>query len=214
MADRRWFHGIDKGYGGQGAGEADARGRDFARWVTDVRFDADVVAARLREWGREAEDARRSAHAALGRDDRVEATLHLRDASRFLRMVLLEGWGERLGSMGREWTRFERVARERGASELADRLAALAFASTTGALERTLLVPLWLRERIELAWSARREIGEDVSEAESARDQIAAFAVQVPRHRPQPWGDWLELPDPQLEHRLAELDHLARRICA
>ena len=59
----------------------------------------------------------------------------------------------------------------------------------------------------------RLEIGEEVTEAESARDQIAAFAVLVPRHRPKPWGDWLGLPDPELAEKLAELDTLAERIC-
>ena len=213
MKDRLWLHGMDKSYGGRGAADPDGLAESFARWATTMRFEPQVRAARAEEWKSQVEDARRAAHEALGSDDAVEATLRLRDSARFLRMVLLEGWGERLGSMGREWTLWERVARERGAADLAERIAVLACARPEDALERSRVVPAWLAERIELAWGARREVGEEVSEAESARDQIAAFAVHVPRHRPKPWGDWLGLPDPELAEKLAELDALAERIC-
>ncbi len=213
MKDRLWFHGMDKSYGGRGAADPDGLAESFTRWATAMRFEPRVLAARVEEWKSQVEDARRAAHEALRSGDAAEATLRLRDSARFLRMVLLEGWSERLGSMGREWTLWERVARERGAADLAERIAVLAFASPKDALERSRVVPLWLRERIELAWAARLEIGEEVTEAESARDQIAAFAVHVPRHRPKPWGDWLGLPDPELAEKLAELDTLAERIC-
>lgn len=214
VTDRRWFHGIDKCYGGRGAADPDGLADAFARWVTSVRFDPALVAARVGEWKTEVRAARQSAEQARERGDRVEATLRMRDAARGLRLVLLEGWGERLGSMGREWTLWERMARSHGAAELAERIARLAGARAADALLRARAAPAWLKERIELAFEARRLIGEDVTQEESARDQLAAFAVHVPRHRPPPWGDWLGLPDPELDEKLEELDGLIGSTCA
>ncbi len=148
MRERRWFHGLDKAFGGYGVGAADARAEGFARWATGVRFAPAVVVARLAVWGGQARDAQRAAHAA--------ATLALREGARALRLVLIEGWGERLGSMGREWTRFERIAARHGAADLARRIAVLADADP--ATMRTVLsqLPHWLRVRIELAHAGRR----------------------------------------------------------
>src|SRR5262245_59305214 len=115
----RWFHGIDKTYGGRGAADPNGLADAFARWVTVARFDPQVVAARRQEWIRQTTVARDRAVEATDRDDRVRATLELRQAARALRLVLVEGWGERLGSMGREWTRFERMAERHNAAGLA-----------------------------------------------------------------------------------------------
>ena len=74
-------------------------------------------------------------------------------------------------------------------------------------------MPHWLRERIDLALAARLGVGEDVSPAESARDQTVAFRTLTVRHRPDLMGDrWLRLPDPRLEERLAALDALFAEI--
>ncbi len=51
-------------------------------------------------------------------------------------------------------------------------------------------------------------MGESVTEAESARDQIAAFAVHVPKRREPPFAPWLRIPEPDLSDRLARLDAL------
>ncbi len=214
ITDLRWFHGIDKCYGGRGEADPDGVADAFARWVTKVRFDPALVAARVGQWKAQVRASRQSAQEARERGDRVEATLRMRDAARHLRLVLLEGWGERLGSMGREWTCWERMAKSHGAADLAGRVAVVANASPADALERARGAPTWLNERIDLAFEARRLIGEDVTEQESARDQLAAFAVHVPRHRPPPWGDWLGLPDPALDEKLEELDGLIGSTCA
>ena len=212
MSELRWFHGFDKSYGGRGAADPDGLAEAFARWVTELRFDPAVVAARIGQWRMQLDDARKRAADAMGRDDREGATLALREAARALRMVLIEGWGERLGSMGREWTRFERMAKRHGEETLAARIAVVADANAQGAVRRAATTPAWVQERVELAYAARREVGERVTEEESARDQLAAFAIHVPRHRPKPWGEWLRLPDPALEAKLAELDELIAAI--
>lgn len=208
MRDWRWFHGLDKAFGGRGVADPDGLAQRFATWATGVRFEPLVVAARVQQWRRLALEARAQAGEALVRGEPVAATLAVREAARALRLVLLEGWGERLGSMGREWTRFERIAARHGASEPAAQLARLADADAATALERAQSAPLWLQERIERTFAARQLIGEAVSAAENARDQLAAFAVHVPRRSAPPWGGWLAVPAPDLDARIAELDAL------
>jgi hypothetical protein len=214
MSDHRWLHGMDKAFGGRSAADADGLAGAFAAWATGVRFEPPVVAARVREWTRQAGEARDSAIESAGRGDRARATMGIRQAARALRMVRIEGWGERLGSMGREWTRFERMAERHGAADLAARLADLAGADRVEAAARARLAPAWLRERIDLAYRARLAVGEDVTADESSRDQVAAFAVHVTRRRPEPWGDWVGVPDPSLETKLDELDRLLAQICS
>lgn len=208
MNDQRWFHGIDKAYGGRGIGDPDGLAQAFTTWATRIRFEPPVIAARVQYWKEQVHQARIQAMQALAQNDRVQATLKLRESARALRLAWLEGWGERLGSMGREWTRFERMAARHNALPLAQQLARLADAHPHNALERAKLAPAWLQERVERAYAARQEIGEEVSIEENARDQLAAFAVHVPKYRPQPWGEWINIPAPQLEQKLAELDDL------
>jgi hypothetical protein len=114
--------------------------------------------------------------------------------------------------MGREWTRFHRMADRHGEPALATRIAVLAGADTTGAASRSTLTPLWLRERIELCYAARLAVGEDVSAAENARDQLAAYALHVERHRPDLDGPWTGTPDPDLDAHLTELRELVTRL--
>jgi hypothetical protein len=208
MSDRRWLHGTDKAYGGRGVSDPDGLAQAFAQWVTRIRFDSLVVAARVRQWKAQVDDARDRTIQAIHQNERIQATLALREAARALRLVLLESWGERLSSMGREWTRFERMASQRGLQRIASQLAWLADARPEDALQRAESAPAWLQERIDLAYTGRQEIGEHVTIEENARDQLAAFAVHVPKRALQPWGMWLGVPAPDLEHRLAELDEL------
>ncbi|MGN9906023.1 nucleotidyltransferase domain-containing protein [Phytohabitans sp. LJ34] len=207
VGDPRWFHGLDKAYGGRTADPDDALGDAFATWIRTVRFDPAVVAARIDTWRRQATDALAEATQAQF-EDPAKATHLLRVSARALRLVLIERWGERLGSMGREWTRFERMAERHGQRPLAARVAVLAAADPATAGRRADLAPAWLRERIDLCYAARTAVGEDVTWAENARDQIAAFTVHVTRHRPDLDGPWTETPDPALDAHLAELREL------
>jgi predicted nucleotidyltransferase len=209
MTDRRWFHGIDKAYGGRGAADPDGLAQSFASWIMEVRFDPVVVSARAARWWVQLEDARSRAFNAMKSGDQIAATLALRGASGALRLILIEGcWGKRLGSMGREWTRFERMAKAHHAEDLASRIAMLSDARPEDALERMEKAPVWLRERIDLTFVARQEVGEGITFEENARDQLSAFEVHVTRKRPRPWGDWIRIPTPSLESKLAELDDL------
>jgi predicted nucleotidyltransferase len=213
MPDRRWLHGTDKAYGGRAAADPDGLAQAFVDWVNRVRFHPLVVAARARLWWRQALDARRDAGAALAGQDPASATSRLREAAGALRLALIEGWGERSSSMGRDWTRFERMADRRGRRDLAERLAALADADPQALARRADLAPAWLRERIDLAAGARRLIGEDVTPAQNARDQLLAFATHVARHRPDLAGPWMAGgPEPDLPTSLARLDQLMAEV--
>lgn len=210
LGDPRWFHGLDKAFGGYAADPDDEHTVSFTQWISAARFHPTVVTARIDSWRQQATDALAEA-TRVQTDDAVKATRLLRVAARALRLVLIEQWGERLGSMGREWTRFERMAQHHGHRALAQRIAVLAAADTSTAAQRADLAPPWLQERIDLCYGARIAVGEQVTWAESARDQIAAFAVHVVNHRPDLDGPWTVTPDPALGTHLAELYELITR---
>jgi predicted nucleotidyltransferase len=211
MAEPRWFHGLDKAYGGHAAHPDDQLSNSFAAWIHTIRFHPTVVTARINTWHQQATDA--LAHATQAQtDDSAKATYLLRESARALRMVLIERWGERLGSMGREWTRFERMADRHNQRSLATQIAALAGADTDTAAQRAAHAPPWLQERIDLCYAARLAIGEDISRAQNARDQLAAFTVHVARHRPDLDGPWTGTPDPALDAHLAQLHELTTHL--
>jgi predicted nucleotidyltransferase len=210
MPDPRWFHGLDKAFGGHAAVSEDKLTTEFTHWATQIRFHPSVVAARLQRWRQDARQA--ATEASLLRDsDPRRATQLLRESARALRLVCIEGWGERLGSMGREWTRFERIAERHDARPLAARIATIAGADPQEAAERAKTAPTWLQERIDLSHRARHMVGEHVTAEENARDQLAAFTVHVTKHRPDLDGTWSGSPDPALDHHLAELQELLTR---
>ena len=176
-----------------------------------MRFHPTVVTARISTWRRQATQALAEA-ASVQPGDPAKATYLLRESARALRLVLIEQWGERLGSMGREWTRFERMADRHHQRTLTARIATVAGADTPTAAQRARLAPPWLQERIDLCYAARTATAEDVSWAENARDQLAAFTVHVARHRPDLDGPWTGTPDPALDAHLAELRQLIAQV--
>lgn len=189
MADWRWFHGIDKAFGGRAAADPNQLAQTFLDWTNAVRFAPPVITARVQRWWDQALTAHRLATVAM--TDQGQASAHVREAAGALRMVLIEGWGERLGSMGREWTRFERMAEQHGASALAARIADLCDSSPAAVAHRADLAPVWLKERIDLALAARRLVGEQVTPEQNARDQLLAFATHVVRRRSDLTGPWV-----------------------
>ncbi|MEU2429853.1 hypothetical protein ABZ611_10070 [Streptomyces sp. NPDC007861] len=212
LADSRWFHGLDKAYRARPVGAADTLLAEFRDWIDAMRFDPAVVAARIGWWRRAAAAAGRRAREDQAAGRLAEATYQLREAARALRHVALEGWGERLGSMGREWTRFEGMADAHGERPLADRIAKAAGALPADVMLREPLAPLWLKERIALCWTARQAVGERVTAAQNARDQIVSFAIHVYRRRPDLDGPWTGSPDPGLDEHLADLELIAAEL--
>lgn len=197
IRDDRWFHGLDKMFSGVGHGADSASA--LAAYASAVRFDPVHRAAREARWWAMAED---QARVAL-HDDPVAATLAIRQAARALRLVLVERWAERLGSMGREWTLWQRMADARGFD--GREIVELANADAALALERAERAPLWLKERIRLSYAGRQLVGEQVSEAENARDQLSAFEIHVAKRNEPPYAEWLDVPDSDLESKRARL---------
>ena len=53
LGDFRWYHGIDKPYGGRAAWDPTGVARDFLGWVDRIRFAPEIVSAILARAGRE-----------------------------------------------------------------------------------------------------------------------------------------------------------------
>jgi predicted nucleotidyltransferase len=208
MADQRWFHGVDKAYNGKIVADHDGLAHSLLDWINTVRFDEATVRARIDQLWMRVDSARQRLTKAMAENDRDSATLALRATAGPLSTILLESWGTRIGSMSRSSTLFERIADAQDASSIADRLAFLNGTRKEDALQKMKSAPLWLRERVNITFAARQEVGENVTKDENARDQIAAFAILVTRRRPKPWGDWVGVPDPLLEDKLEELDEV------
>jgi hypothetical protein len=214
MSDRRWFHGIDKAFRGRSGRAGEVPVESFLAFLRDARFAPEVVEARVAEWRQQAVAAIRDARVARVEGDLATATRQLRECARALRLVLVEGWGGRLGSMGREWTRFEEIARAHRAADWAAALMRLAGADPAEIITRAHLIPSWLAERAELAMAARQAVGEQVSPERNLRDQVAAFTVHVTRHRPDLCGPWTATPDPRLDAHLAEAEQMVATLAA
>lgn len=77
----------------------------------------------------------------------------------------------------------------------------LAGADPIEAMRRAELIPVWLRERIDLAAAARRLVGVQVTPEQNVRDQLVAFAVHAARRRLDLAGPWTGIGslDPDLE---------------
>jgi GrpB-like predicted nucleotidyltransferase (UPF0157 family)/predicted nucleotidyltransferase len=208
LGEPRWLHGLDKVYGGYGRADPDGLAQAFAMWATAIRFDPAVRQRRAAQALAGVEKSKRLLAGAVGRGDLVGASHQLRTAARDARLIHVERWSERLGSLGREWTKFERLAAKHGEENLAARLADLAGANIAETTRRAVHAPVWLQERIEIAFEARLLVGERVSEAESRRDQIAAFAHLVLGRGLPRQQDWLGVPDPDLARKQSELDDL------
>jgi hypothetical protein len=120
-----------------------------------------------------------------------------------------------IASSGRRGGRSTGSQRTRlGATALAARIIDLCDTGSAAVARRAELASVWLKERIDLALAARRLVGEHVTPAENARDQLLAFATHVVRRRPDLVGPWiggsptldLEQAMPELEDIMATLD--------
>jgi hypothetical protein len=172
-----------------------------------------VVHARIAHWRADASTAVATARARLDVGDRLGAAVLLTQAVESTMEVVTESWGERSASLGRRWSRFERLARRRDAVTLAGRLLGIGGARPRDVRPRLAVAPWWLHRRISTALAARRLVGEPVSAEENARDQLLAFA-HLWRRRELPaqlWSDPRVRPDlaaalDDLEALLAEID--------
>ena len=177
VTDPRWFFAMDAAYGGRV--ELGRRGVvvELSEMLTSARFAADVVAARLGSW-------REMATEALTDHDTLTAAEAMID-------LCTEHWGTRSGAVSRRWTAFESLAGRHGRPHVAEIILASRGARVDDAAARLADAPWWLRRRIDAALAARLAVGEDVTPAQTARDQLVGFAHLWRRRGlpPQPWTE-------------------------
>lgn len=214
VGQARWLHGTDKAVGGRGAvraGPADT----FAGWATETRAHPDVRAARARVWLDRAQSALEQATNALRVGTADEAAAHAQGIGP-LAIALIEAWSEREGGMARSTTRFEKIAAARQCGGLAAQLAQVTGSSVEEVGARAHDLPAWLQTRVELAFAARRAVGEDVTWAENLRDQVLAFQWLAPRRTSVRSGQWAVRRVPfepaDLVERAVEVDRTIREV--
>jgi predicted nucleotidyltransferase len=216
ITDRRWYHALDKMYGGrpltEDAGGSAAR---LAAWSLAHRFLPEVVAARRRAI-REDLDAIALAAAGAVDDARwLEATLHLRRGVQLAQIGWMEAWGERDISLGRFGTRFAHAARVRGAGDLVARLDRLAALGDDRLAGRFAVAPWWVAQRHHRSFAARRAAGEAVAGVGDRRDTLRVSSTYGGRaHLASgltPAPAWLAVSEDAaaVRERLAEIRALA-----
>jgi hypothetical protein len=196
LADDRWYHSIDKAYGGRAVHDPDGLAAPLAAWFTAHRFDPAVVALRLDHSAHEARANLDTVDAQITRNDRPAAFAALLKAINWRQIHLMEGWGERDNSLGRFGSRFARIAERHGLADHAaalDELAGLDPESVVTRLERA---PAWVHERNDRSWKARQAVDDPVTRLESDRDVLRVCTIYELRHvsRP-PYPTWLAVPD-------------------
>lgn len=196
LTDERWYHSIDKGFGGRAVFDPDGLAGPLARWFTRHRFDPEVVAERL---GRSATSAMQclqdvDAHLASGRRDLAFG--QLLKAVQWYQIHLMEGWGERDNSLGRFGTRFDLTASHQGKASLVADLNALSGLDETAVRRRLDRAPRWVIERRDRSWAARRHIGEQVTPLQNDQDVLRVSTMYELRTvTGPPYPFWLAVPD-------------------
>jgi predicted nucleotidyltransferase len=195
LGDDRWYHSLDKGYGGRAAHDPEGLAAALARWLTEHRFAPPVVRLRLARERRAVEESSHRLWVSLERRDLLEATKAVREAAKWLQARLLETWGERDASLARVGTRFEDLARARGRSEWVDALRVLGDLDDAAVERRMAEAPAWVWERHDRSWRARRHVGEAVTRLQDARDVLRVCAFyEARRVSTPPFPAWLAIP--------------------
>jgi predicted nucleotidyltransferase len=211
LQDNRWYHSLDKGYLGRPVYDPTGSAGRLAGWFTQQRFRPEVVALRLARERREVERAQQRLQTQMDNQDLLAATKALLAVVHWLRIWLMESWGERDNSFGRFGTRFEHAARAHGRQDVSDQINALSDLDDAAAEKRMATAPWWVWERHERQWRARQQTGEEVTSAQDIRDVLRVCTsygiseVSVP-----PFPPWLGVPaDPgALDLKLARLQAL------
>lgn len=196
LADDRWYHSLDKGYGGRAVYDLDGLAAPLAAWLTAHRFDCTVVQCRMERGRAELHRARERLDLALARNDTHRAVIELQTAVRWLRARQFEAWGERDSSLARVGTRFDTLAAARGFADLATATNAVCDLDDASVSKRMTLAPAWVHERHNRSLRARHLTGEEVTRIEDARDVLrvsAQYELRATTYPPFP--GWLAIPD-------------------
>lgn len=211
LADERWYHNFDKGYGGRPVIDPSGLGAELVRTFNSYRFARPTVEIRMRRAAQSATSAFQNLSLAISREDPLAATIAIHDAVKWIRARQLEIWGESDSSLGRVGTRFERLARSRGQHDLVLKLRDISDLDDVSVRRRLERASGWVLERHDRSWSARKTIGEELTELDDARDVLRVCAQYELRSLGgEPYPAWLEVPDEagSLRARVSMLDAL------
>lgn len=211
IGDERWYHSIDKGFGGRAVFHPDGLAESLADWFTRHRFDPAVVAERLGRSVSPATECLRNVNAHLASGRRDLGYGQLLKAVQWCQIHLMEGWGERDNSLGRFGTRFEMTATSHGESSVVAVLNALSGLEEAAVRRRLDLAPRWVIERRDRSWAARQHIGERVTAMQNDQDVLRVCTMYELRTLTSPpFPSWLGIPDADddLLRRAHELSNL------
>lgn len=212
FSDPRVFHGIDKMFGGYAAHDPQGIGAALLDWSARCRFAEPVTVERTSRWLSQAETAAEKAE-RLAASDAVAAWGLIRRSGTALAEAALEQRRLRTGSLGRFWTRAERLLEEHDASSLAERITSACHARP--GWEGLENIPEWLSSRMELSLAARILVGETVTAEDNTRDVILAYTGLYRARFPRALDPWL-CPGPsfRVDVASAELRALCREMRA
>jgi hypothetical protein len=194
LVDDRWYHALDKGFGGRALYDPNGLAGALAAWFSAHRFDPDIVRFRLQREQREIVTAQRQLRDCIARQDLSGGTTAVRSTVKWIYTWLLERWGERDNSQGRVGTRFETLAHARGHGDLVQMLDALGDLDDVSVARRLADAPDWVHERHDRSWRARKHIGEDVTRLQEARDTLRVCTLYAMRQLHPPYPAWLAIP--------------------
>jgi hypothetical protein len=211
LVDDRWYHSLDKAYGGRAVFDPDGLASSLAGWLTRHRFSPSIVGLRLARDRREITTALQNLRVSLDRQDLLAATAALRAAVQWRRIAMLEEWGERDASVARVGSRFDKLAAARGLGRIAETLNTLCDLDDASVDRRMAAAPWWVHERHDRSLRARQKHGESVSRIEDARDVLRVCTLYATRgHNASPLPAWLSVPTggDELSERAAILSDL------
>lgn len=195
LADERWYHSIDKAYGGRALIDSHGYAARLVTWLTTHRFTPSVVTLRLERSLSEACASLELVDNYLSRGDRAGAFAALLKSIAWYQIHLMERWGERDNSLGRFGTRFEWAAHVHGSGPIRDELNALSSLAPERVSVRLGHAPSWVRERRDRSLKARRHIGESVTALQNNRDVLRVSTMyELRKVTAPPYQAWLSIP--------------------
>jgi hypothetical protein len=210
LSDARVLHGIDKMFGGYTTHDPSEIGAALLDWSARYRFSEPVTAGRTSWWLSQAETAAEAAE-HLAATDPIGAWIMVRRAGTSLAEAALERRGLRTGSLGRFWTRFERLLAAHRALSLAEQITS-ACCATVDSIDATDW-PEWLSSRIDLSLAARWLTGEKVTAVQNVRDTVLAYAGLYRGRFPRAVDGWLRPSEPAgIDLASARLHELRRQV--
>lgn len=203
LDEARWYHSVDKGYGGRAVFDRTNTGQPaaLADWLTAARFAPATVAQRITTTRQQVHATLQWRNDAIAAGDVLLATFAQRDLVKWVVTHQLERWGERDASQARIGTRFERLARQHGMPELIDTLRRWSGLDDDAVLRRMNAAPDWVHLRHDRSLRARRLTGEPLTPLEDARDVLRVGALYGMREffadgaAGPPYPAWLAIPD-------------------